>query len=167
MLHDNIKPRISAINITKEFKLYRNPVHRFKEALNLGTKTHHEKFVALDNISLEIAAGAHTGLMGNNGGGKSTLLQIMSGIMRPTSGSIQVDGRVSALLSLGAGFNPEFTGRENIYLAGALSGYNKAHMDERMDAIVQFSELEEFIDQPVIHYSSGMYARLAFSCAVR
>jgi len=153
-------------NLTKTYRIFGHPADRIKQALTLGQKHFHREFIALKNISFVIGKGEAIGIIGRNGSGKSTLLQLICGILKPTSGAIAVKGRVSALLELGAGFNPEFTGRENIYFQGALMGITKAGMDERFDDIATFADIGEFIDQPVRTYSSGMFVRLAFSVAV-
>ena len=124
-----------------------------------------EQFWALREVSFDVPVGKTVGIVGDNGSGKSTALKLTSGILRPTSGGIHVNGRVSALLELGAGFHPDLTGRENVFLAGTILGMRQAEMHRRFDEIVAFSELERFIDTPVKHYSSGMYMRLAFSVA--
>jgi lipopolysaccharide transport system ATP-binding protein len=156
---------ITVRNLTKHYRMFDHPGSRIKQFLSLGLKRYHREFTALDNVSFDIRKGETVGIIGRNGSGKSTLLQLICGILKPTSGSISVNGRVSALLELGAGFNPEFTGRENVYFQGALMGYTKKQMDERFNDIAAFADIEEFIDQPVRTYSSGMYVRLAFSVA--
>jgi lipopolysaccharide transport system ATP-binding protein len=157
---------ISVKNLTKTYRIFGHPGDRIKQALTLGKVNFHREFTALRDVSLEIKKGETVGLVGRNGSGKSTLLQLVCGILKPTSGSAQVNGRVSALLELGAGFNHEFTGRENVYFYGALIGFTQAEMDARFDDIVTFADIGDFIDQPVRTYSSGMYLRLAFSVAI-
>lgn len=157
---------ISVRNLTKTYRLFSHPGDRVKQFLSLGFKHYHRKFTALQNISFDIRKGETIGIIGRNGSGKSTLLQLISGILKPTSGSVYINGRVSALLELGAGFNPEFTGRENVYFQGATQGLSKAEMDIRIDAITRFADIGDFIDQPVRTYSSGMFIRLAFAVAV-
>ncbi len=157
---------VSVRNLTKTYRLFRSPVDRIKQALTLGQGKFHDEFTALKDISFDIRKGETVGIIGKNGSGKSTLLQLICGILKPTSGSIQVNGRVSALLELGAGFNPEFTGRENVYFQGTLMGFSRAEMDTRFDSIAAFADIGEFIDQPVRTYSSGMFVRLAFSVAI-
>ena len=155
---------VSVHNLSKRFFLYEKPIHRLYELLPFCKRRGHE-FLALDDISFELPRGQVLGLIGKNGAGKSTLLQLICGTLRPSSGSVTINGRVAALLELGAGFNPEFTGRENIYMNASILGLEQAEIDRRYDDIVIFSELQEFIDQPVKTYSSGMYVRLAFAIA--
>jgi lipopolysaccharide transport system ATP-binding protein len=154
---------ISAENLTKTFRIFDHPGDRIKQALTLGRMRFHREFTALRDVSFEIRKGETVGLIGRNGSGKSTLLQLLCGILKPTSGKAHVNGRVSALLELGAGFNPEFTGRENVYFQGALIGLTKEQMDQRFGAIAAFAEIGEFMDEPVRTYSSGMFVRLAFA----
>jgi ABC-type polysaccharide/polyol phosphate transport system ATPase subunit len=156
---------IAARNLAKSFRLFGHPGDRVKQFLSLGLKRYHREFTALGDVSFDIRRGETIGIIGRNGSGKSTLLQLVCGILKPSAGSIEVHGRVSALLELGAGFNPEFTGRENLYFQGAIMGLGKAAMDARLDAITAFADIGEFIDQPVRTYSSGMFVRLAFAVA--
>ena len=152
--------------VTKNFS--RNNHKTFKEflpALFMGEKTV-DKFTALKDISFEIKAGECIGIIGPNGSGKSTILKLIAGVMSPTSGTISVHGKVSPLIELGAGIHPELSGRENIYLNGAILGLKQQQIEEYLQSIIDFSEIPEFIDQPVKHYSSGMYMRLAFSIAI-
>jgi len=155
---------IKVEGISKKFKLYRSPADRLKEIF--FRKQYHKDFVALDNISFEIGAGQTLGIIGQNGAGKSTLLKILSGIVIPDSGTIQVDGKVTGLLELGTGFNFEMTGLENIYMNGTLIGMTKDEIDRKKQTIIDFSELGEFIHEPIKTYSSGMVMRLAFSIAI-
>ncbi|MBU1979571.1 MAG: ABC transporter ATP-binding protein, partial [Gammaproteobacteria bacterium] len=157
---------ISVSNLNKTYRLFGHPGDRIKQALTFGLKRYHQEFTALQGISFDIKKGETVGIIGRNGSGKSTLLQLLCGILKPTSGTVQVNGRVSALLELGAGFNPEFTGRENVYFQGAVLGFTEAQMDERLDDIAAFADIGEFIDQPVRIYSSGMFVRLAFATAI-
>ncbi|MBZ0094976.1 MAG: ABC transporter ATP-binding protein [Sulfuricella sp.] len=157
---------ISVKNLTKKYRIFGHPGDRIKQALTFGRVRFHREFTALQDVSFEINKGETVGIIGRNGSGKSTLLQLICGILKPTSGTVQVNGRVSALLELGAGFNPEFTGRENVYFQGALMGFTKVQMDERFDDVAAFADIGEFIDQPVRTYSSGMYVRLAFAANV-
>ncbi len=156
---------ISARNLAKSYRLFGHPGDRVKQFLSLGLRQYHRAFTALKDVSFDIQRGETIGIIGRNGSGKSTLLQLVCGILKPSAGSIEVDGRVSALLELGAGFNPEFTGRENAYFQGAIMGLSKAEMAARFDAIAAFADIGEFIDQPVRTYSSGMFVRLAFAVA--
>ncbi len=157
---------ISVKNLTKVYHLYDNPKDRFKEALNPFKKSYHHDFYALNDVSFEIKKGETVGIIGKNGAGKSTLLKIITGVLTPTSGEVQVNGKIASLLELGAGFNPEMTGMENIYLNGTIMGFTKEEMDAKVNAILEFADIGEFIDQPVKMYSSGMFARLAFSVAI-
>jgi ABC-type polysaccharide/polyol phosphate transport system ATPase subunit len=157
---------ISVKNLAKTYRIFGHPGDRIKQAFTFGQKQFHKEFTALRDVSFEIKQGETVGLVGRNGSGKSTLLQLICGILKPTAGEVQVNGRISALLELGAGFNPEFTGRENVYFQGVLMGLTKAEMDERFDDITAFADIGEFIDQPVRTYSSGMFVRLAFAVAV-
>lgn len=154
---------ISVKNLSKKYRLYDSPQHRLKEALHPFRKKYHREFWALKDVSFDIKRGDTVGIIGKNGSGKSTLLQIICGVLQPSSGDVVTDGRISALLELGAGFNPEFTGRQNVYMNGAIKGFTKEEMDERFQAITEFADIGDFIDQPVKTYSSGMYVRLAFS----
>lgn len=157
---------ISVKNLTKTYRIFGHPGDRIKQALTFGKMRFHREFTALQDVSFEIKKGETVGIIGRNGSGKSTLLQLICGILKPSSGTAQVNGRISALLELGAGFNPEFTGRENVYFQGAVMGLTKEEMDERFVDISAFADIGEFIDQPVRTYSSGMYVRLAFAAAI-
>lgn len=157
---------IKVKNITKLYKLYNKPTDRLKESLNPFGKKYHNNFEALKDVSIEIYKGETVGIIGQNGSGKSTLLKIITGILTPTIGTVEVIGKVSALLELGAGFNPEMTGLENIYLNGSIMGLSKEHIDKKLDSILEFADIGEFIKQPVKMYSSGMFVRLAFAVAV-
>jgi len=156
---------ISVKNLTKKYRIFGHPGDRIKQALTFGRVRFHREFTALQDVSFEIKKGKTVGIIGRNGSGKSTLLQLICGILKPTSGTVQVNGRISALLELGAGFNPEFTGRENVYFQGVVIGLTKEEMDARFEDIAAFADIGEFIDQPVRTYSSGMFARLAFAVA--
>ncbi|WP_268624020.1 ABC transporter ATP-binding protein [Paenibacillus alvei] len=151
--------------VVKSFKSYKKPFDRMKELI-YENSSHSEEYHALSNVSLKIPAGCTIGLIGQNGSGKSTLLQVICGILKPTSGDVKVSGRISALLELGAGFNPEFTGVENVYMNGAIQGFTKEEMDKRFPLIEEFAEIGDFINKPVKTYSSGMYVRLAFAAAI-
>ncbi|WP_265944518.1 ABC transporter ATP-binding protein [Dechloromonas sp. A34] len=157
---------ISVRNLTKSYRLFNHPGDRIKEFFSLGLKRYNREFTALRDVSLEVRKGETIGIIGRNGSGKSTLLQVICGILKPTAGTVQVHGRISALLELGAGFNPEFTGRENAYFQGALQGFSSAQMEERFAEIAAFADIGDYIDQPVRTYSSGMFVRLSFSVAV-
>lgn len=157
---------ISVRNLSKTYRLFGHPGDRIKQFFSLGLKQYHREFTALRDITFDIKKGETVGIVGRNGSGKSTLLQLICGILKPTSGTVEVSGRVAALLELGAGFNPEFTGRENVYFQGALVGFTKAQMDERFDDIAAFADIGGFIDQPVRTYSSGMFVRLAFAAMI-
>lgn len=154
---------ISVKNLTKTFRIFGHPGDRVKQALAFGRVSFHRNFIALQDVSFEIKKGETVGVVGRNGSGKSTLLQLICGILKPSSGEIKVKGNISALLELGAGFNPEFTGRENVYFQGTLMGLSKSDMDARFDSIASFADIGEFIEQPVRTYSSGMFVRLAFA----
>jgi len=157
---------IKVENLTKVYHLYDKPQDRFKEALHPFRKSYHHNFYAVNDISFEIKKGETVGIIGKNGAGKSTLLKMITGVLTPTSGNIQVNGKIASLLELGAGFNPEMTGIENIYLNGTLMGFSEQEMASKIEAILEFADIGEFIYQPVKVYSSGMFARLAFSVAI-
>jgi len=161
---DNIAIKVK--NVTKVYHLYDKPQDRFKEALHPFRKSYHHDFFATNDISFEIKKGETVGIIGKNGAGKSTLLKMITGVLTPTSGDIQVNGKIASLLELGAGFNPEMTGLENIYLNGTLMGFSHQEMEPKIEAILEFADIGEFIYQPVKVYSSGMFARLAFSVAI-
>ncbi|MGC4411007.1 MULTISPECIES: ABC transporter ATP-binding protein [Rhizobium] len=157
---------IHADNISKLYRKFERPEDRLKEWLFRGKRRYSSDFWALSGVSIDIDRGETVGIVGRNGSGKSTLLKLICGTVRPTTGTISVKGRISALLELGAGFNNEFTGRENIHLNASLLGLTPDEIAERMDRILAFAEIGSYIDQPVKYYSSGMFARLAFSVAV-
>ena len=157
---------IRAQGISKRYKIYGNPLNYLREVLTLHSKTFHQDFWALQGIDLNIYQGDTLGIIGENGAGKSTLLKILSGITQPNCGQIEVNGKIGALLELGSGFHPEYTGRENIYLAGAILGLSKKEIEEKIKEVILFSGLKEFIDRPIKLYSSGMYLRLGFSVAL-
>ena len=150
----------------KKFRLTHDRNWTLKATVLAGHRTRYEEFWALRGIDLEIPHGSTFGIIGGNGSGKSTLLKVLAGILRPDEGTAEVDGRLSALLELGAGFHPELTGRENVYLNGAILGFTSREIRRRFDDIVGFAELDRFIDEPVRNYSSGMYVRLGFSVAI-
>ncbi len=153
-------------SVSKIYRIYHEKIPSLKNTIIRGRRTTYEEFLALDDISLSINHGQTIGLIGPNGSGKSTLLKLISKIILPTKGEIVVNGPLSALLELGAGFHPDLTGRENIYINAAILGMKKREVDAKLDEIIAFSELEKFIDTPVKNYSSGMYMRLGFSVAV-
>ena len=159
-------PVIKFDHVTKKFSLQNQKTFKeFLPALLKGENTT-TGFTALDNLSFEVHKGEVLGIIGPNGSGKSTILKLIAGVMSPSSGKVEVKGKVSPLIELGAGMHPELTGRENIYLNGAILGLSRKEINNNLQNIIDFSEIEEFIDQPVKHYSSGMYMRLAFSIAI-
>jgi ABC-type polysaccharide/polyol phosphate transport system ATPase subunit len=157
---------IEVEHVTKAFKLYRDKAQSAKERVIKLGRMPYEEFKALDDVSFEVAQGETVGLLGHNGSGKSTMLKCITGTLRPTSGRIRTLGRTAALLELGAGFHPDLTGRENVYLNGSILGLDRHYIDRVFDDIVDFSEIGAFIDNQVKHYSSGMYSRLGFAVAV-
>ncbi len=157
---------IKVQNITKTYRLYNQPIDRLKESLHPFKKKYHKEFHALNDVSFEIKKGETVGIIGRNGSGKSTLLKIITGVLTPSHGHVHVNGKISAILELGAGFNPEMTGLENIHLNSTINGLSVTEIKQRVHEIVEFSELDEFIHQPVKTYSSGMNARLAFGVAI-
>ncbi|MDY3918774.1 MAG: ABC transporter ATP-binding protein [Candidatus Limivivens sp.] len=157
---------IQVENVGKVYKLYDKPSDRLKESLGLVRKKKHREYHALKNVSFEVGRGETVGIIGVNGSGKSTILKIITGVLTPTSGKVTVDGRISALLELGAGFNGEYTGIENVYLNGTMLGFTEEEIDRRLPDIVNFADIGDFINQPVKTYSSGMFVRLAFAVAI-
>ena len=157
---------IKVDGVSKAYNLYNNSKDRLKEILSITGKQHHEQYYALKNINFDVKKGETFGIIGTNGAGKSTLLKLITGVATPTDGTIEVDGKISALLELGAGFNKNYTGIENIYLNGTMMGYTREEMEKKVNAIVEFADIGEFINQPVKTYSSGMFARLAFAVAI-
>lgn len=157
---------ISVRDVSKKFRLFNSPQERLAEALHPLRKRYHKEFWSLNDVSFDVYRGEIVGILGRNGSGKSTLLQIICAVMRQTHGTVAVNGRISALLELGAGFNPEFTGRENVLLNGSIMGVPRADMLRRMPAIEAFADIGEFFDQPVKTYSSGMFVRVAFGAAI-
>ena len=154
---------VDVSHISKIYKIFDKPTDRIKEALHPFHRRYSKDFAALQDISFQAWRGETLGIIGRNGAGKSTLLKLITGVLTPTCGHIQIHGRVASLLELGAGFNPEMTGVENVYLNGSIAGYSKAQMEERISEIIQFADIGDFIYQPVKMYSSGMFARLAFA----
>lgn len=152
--------------VSKQYRIYDRPGDRLKESLTRGRWRWHKEFWALRDVSFAIDKGTTTGIIGPNGSGKSTLLQIVTGTLEPTHGSVWYEGRIAALLELGAGFNPEFTGRENVFMTTSLMGFSRRETEQLFPEIERFAEIGEFIDQPVKFYSSGMYVRLAFATAI-
>jgi ABC-2 type transport system ATP-binding protein len=159
-------PAIEVAEVTKSFKIYQEKAQSAKERMIKAGRNPHTVFKALDDVSFEVAQGETFALLGHNGSGKSTLLKCVAGTLRPSSGRIVSRGRLAALLELGAGFHPDLTGRENIYLNGSILGFSRVQVDRIFDDIVEFAELNDFIDNQVKHYSSGMYARLGFAVAI-
>lgn len=156
---------IKVRDLVKKYNIYDNPMDRLKETLSIKHKCYHREFVALNGLTFDVKKGDAVGILGKNGSGKSTLLKMITGVLTPTSGSIEIKGVISAILELGTGFNMEYTGRENIYLNGTMMGYSREEMEGRVKDIVDFADIGDFIDQPVKIYSSGMFARLAFAVA--
>lgn len=154
---------IKAEHLTKIYKIYERDIDRIKETFHPFHKRYSKDFYALQDVSFEIRRGENVGLVGKNGAGKSTLLKIITGVLTPSGGTLQVNGRIASLLELGAGFNPDMTGVENIYMNGLLIGHSREAMDAKVDDIIAFADIGDFINQPVKTYSSGMFARLAFA----
>ncbi len=157
---------IEVKNVTKIYRLYEKPADRLKESLSLTKKNYHKDFYALRDISFEVKKGESVGIIGTNGSGKSTILKIITGVLTPSEGITKVEGKISALLELGAGFNMEYTGIENIYMNGTMMGYSKSDMDGKLREILEFADIGDFVYQPVKSYSSGMFVRLAFALAI-
>ena len=158
---------IEVKNLTKTYRIYGKPIDRLKESLSVKKKVYGSDFNALENVSFSVKRGENIGIIGSNGSGKSTLLKIITGVLSETTGNVQVKGKISALLELGAGFNLEYTGLENVYLNGTMMGYTREQMDVKVKEILEFAEIGEFIYQPVKTYSSGMVARLACAVAIK
>lgn len=157
---------IQVEQLSKRYKLYDKPSDRMKEALGLSRKKHYKEHYALRQVDMTIYQGETMGIIGTNGSGKSTILKIITGVLNPTSGSVSVNGRISALLELGAGFNMEYNGIENIYLNGTMIGFSKEEIDAKLESILEFADIGEYVYQPVKTYSSGMFVRLAFAVAI-
>ncbi len=160
------KIAISVRDLNKIYKLYDKPMDRLKEALGLSRKKRYKEHYALRNVNMEIHQGETVGIIGTNGSGKSTILKIITGVLNPTSGSVEVDGRISALLELGAGFNMEYNGIENIYLNGTMIGFSREEIDAKLEGILEFADIGDYVYQPIKTYSSGMFVRLAFAVAI-
>lgn len=157
---------IQVENLTKIYKLYNKPLDRVKEALNLRGKIYHQNFYALNDVSFNIKKGETVAIIGKNGAGKSTLLKIITGVLTPTTGKVKTNGKIASLLELGAGFNPEYSGIENIYFQGSIMGFTKVEMENKISQIIKFADIGDYINQSVKMYSSGMFARLAFAIAI-
>lgn len=157
---------IQVQNLSKVYKLYDKPMDRLKESLGLTRQKKYVEHYALNNVSFDVHRGETVGIIGTNGSGKSTILKIITGVLNPTAGQVQVNGRISALLELGAGFNGEYTGIENVYLNGTMIGFSREEIDAKLQDILDFADIGEFINQPVKTYSSGMFVRLAFAVAI-
>lgn len=157
---------IKVENVTKKYPLYDRPVDRLKETLSPFHKCYHKNFYALESINFNIKKGETVGIVGTNGSGKSTILKIITGVLSPTTGSVSVTGKISALLELGAGFNMDYTGIENLYMNGTMMGYSKEEMEKKIPEILDFADIGDFVYQPVKTYSSGMFVRLAFALAI-
>ena len=153
-------------DVTKLYKLYDKPTDRLKESLGLTKKQKYKEHYALHNVSFNVKRGECVGIIGTNGAGKSTILKIITGVLNPTAGEVSIDGRISALLELGAGFNMEYTGIENVYLNGTMIGFSKEEIDAKLQDILDFADIGDFVHQPVKTYSSGMFVRLAFAVAI-
>lgn len=161
---DNIA--ISVEHVKKIYKLYDRNRDRLKDALGFSKKPLGKEHYALNDVSFQVGQGETVGIIGTNGSGKSTILKIITGVLNPTDGEVKVNGRISALLELGAGFNMEYTGIENIYLNGTMIGFTKEEIDEKLQDILDFADIGDFVNQPVKTYSSGMFVRLAFAVAI-
>ena len=157
---------ISVQNLSKIYRLYTKPIDRLKESIFPFMKGLHKDFYALNNVSFNVKKGETVGIIGVNGSGKSTILKIITGVLSPSGGTVTIKGRISALLELGAGFNPDYTGLENVYLNGTMMGYSREEMDKKLDDILKFADIGDFVYQPVKTYSSGMFVRLAFAIAI-
>ena len=157
---------ISVNDVSKMYKLYDNPMDRLKESLGLSRKKKYKEHYALNHVSFQVHKGETVGVIGTNGSGKSTILKIITGVLSPTGGEVVVNGRISALLELGAGFNGEYSGLENVYLNGSMIGFSREEIDAKLQSILDFADIGEFIYQPVKTYSSGMFVRLAFAVAI-
>ena len=157
---------IQVEDVSKVYRLYEKPIDRLKESLSLTHRSYHRDFFALSNLSFQVKKGETVGIIGTNGSGKSTILKIITGVLTPTTGQVRVSGVISALLELGAGFNMDYTGIENVYMNGTMMGFTRAQMDEKLPDILEFADIGDFVHQPVKTYSSGMFVRLAFALAI-
>ncbi|MDT2599273.1 ABC transporter ATP-binding protein [Enterococcus hulanensis] len=153
-------------HLTKKYDMYKKPSDRLKEALSPTRKTYHEVFYALNDVNVEVKKGEMIGFIGENGSGKSTILKIITGVLTPSEGEIKIEGNIAALLELGSGFNPEYSGYENIFLNGMVLGFSREEMQEKVDDIINFADIGDHLYQPVKTYSSGMFVRLAFAVAI-
>ncbi len=156
---------IKVRDLVKKYNIYDEPLDRLKEIFSIKKKCYHKEFLALNGLTFDVEKGDAIGILGKNGSGKSTLLKMITGVLTPTSGTLEIEGKIAAILELGTGFNMEYTGVENIYLNGTMMGYTKEEMDEKVQGIIDFADIGDFINQPVKVYSSGMFARLAFAVA--
>lgn len=163
---DEKKIAIRVTNLDKMYKLYDRPSDRMKEALGLTRQKRYKEHHALSKVNMTVYQGETVGIIGTNGSGKSTILKIITGVLNPTAGEVEVNGRISALLELGAGFNMEYNGVENIYLNGTMIGFSEKEIDEKMESILEFADIGDYVYQPVKTYSSGMFVRLAFAVAI-
>ena len=165
-LEENVKYAIQVQDVSKVYRLYDKPIDRLKESLSLSHKNYHKDFFALNGISFQVKKGETVGIIGTNGSGKSTILKIITGVLTPTTGEVKVEGVISALLELGAGFNMDYTGIENIYMNGTMMGFSRKEMEAKLQDILDFADIGDFVYQPVKTYSSGMFVRLAFALAI-
>ena len=163
---ENCEYAIQVQDVSKIYRLYEKPIDRLKESLSLTHKSYHRDFFALSNISFQVKKGETVGIIGTNGSGKSTILKIITGVLTPTTGNVRVSGVISALLELGAGFNMDYTGIENVYMNGTMMGFTRSQMDEKLPEILEFADIGDFVYQPVKTYSSGMFVRLDFALAI-
>ena len=162
----NAEYAVQVEEVSKVYRLYDRPIDRLKESLSITHKNYHKDFFALNHISFKVKKGETMGIIGTNGSGKSTILKIITGVLTPTAGTVQVEGVISALLELGAGFNMDYTGIENIYMNGSMMGFSRKEMEAKLQDILDFADIGDFVYQPVKTYSSGMFVRLAFALAI-
>ena len=165
-MQEKKKLAIEVDNVQKIYKLYDKPSDRMKEAFGFGKKKKHKLHYALKGVDMKIYQGETVGIIGTNGSGKSTILKIITGVLNPTSGRVLVNGRISALLELGAGFNMEYNGIENVYLNGTMMGFSEKEIEAKLPEILSFADIGDYVYQPVKTYSSGMFVRLAFAVAI-